>query len=108
MANAGHAPAPPGSRVAVYGATGHTGRFVVAELLRRGFTPVSVARDQGKLAASGFRGHGVEGRAASIDEPPSSIPRRRGLRDNQAGAAARTASASSRTAARIAGRGSWP
>jgi short subunit dehydrogenase-like uncharacterized protein len=64
----GHA-APQRSRVAVYGATGHTGRFVVAELLRRGFAPVCVARDQGKLAASRFRGHGVEGRAASIDEP---------------------------------------
>jgi hypothetical protein len=33
---------------------------------------------------------------------------RRGLRDHQAGAAARTASASSRTAGPIAGRGSWP
>jgi short subunit dehydrogenase-like uncharacterized protein len=69
MADAGHASAPPGPRVAVYGASGHTGHFVVAELLRRGFAPVSVARDQRKLKASGFRANGVEGRAASIDKP---------------------------------------
>jgi putative NADH-flavin reductase len=31
--------------VAVFGATGHTGRFVVAELSQRGMTPVAVARD---------------------------------------------------------------
>jgi hypothetical protein len=31
-----------GQVVAVYAATGHTGRFVVAELLRRGFVPVAV------------------------------------------------------------------
>nr|BFE78905.1 hypothetical protein GCM10020093_015060 [Planobispora longispora] len=35
--------------VAVYGATGHTGRFVVAELLRRGFVPVLVGRDAARL-----------------------------------------------------------
>jgi dihydrofolate reductase len=32
--------------VAVYAATGHTGRFVVAELLRRGFVPVAVRSNQ--------------------------------------------------------------
>jgi short subunit dehydrogenase-like uncharacterized protein len=70
MAAHGHAPAPPaGPRVAVYGATGHTGRFVVAELLQRGFAPVAVARDDGKLAGSGFREQGIVTRAASIDEP---------------------------------------
>ena len=57
------------ARIAVYGATGHTGRFVVAELLRRGFTPVAVARDDRKLAGSGFRERGILTRAASIDEP---------------------------------------
>src|SRR5918999_6280080 len=59
------------SQIAVYGATGHTGGFVVAELLRRGFAPVAVARDDGKLAASGFREQGIVTRAASIDEPAS-------------------------------------
>jgi short subunit dehydrogenase-like uncharacterized protein len=56
-------------RIAVYGATGHTGRFVVAELLRRGFAPVAVARDDGRVAVSGLREQGVSTRAASIGEP---------------------------------------
>ena len=56
-------------RIAVYAATGHTGRFVVAELLQRGFAPVAVARDAGKLADSGFREQGIVTRAASVDEP---------------------------------------
>ena len=37
--------------VTVYGAYGHTGRFVVAELLRRGFVPVLAGRDHDKLTA---------------------------------------------------------
>ena len=63
----------PGRRrqVAVFGATGHTGRFVVEELRRRGFAPVAVARDGAKLAASGFSGSGVETRLAAIDDPAS-------------------------------------
>ena len=31
--------------VVVFGATGHTGRFVIAELLRREMTPIAIARD---------------------------------------------------------------
>jgi NAD(P)-dependent dehydrogenase (short-subunit alcohol dehydrogenase family) len=57
--------------VAVYGAAGHTGRFVVAELERRGFVPVAVARDEAKLAVSDFGARGVETRLASIDDPES-------------------------------------
>jgi Saccharopine dehydrogenase NADP binding domain len=30
--------------IAVYGARGHTGRFVIAELARRGFTPIAIGR----------------------------------------------------------------
>jgi NAD(P)-dependent dehydrogenase (short-subunit alcohol dehydrogenase family) len=56
--------------VAVYGATGHTGRFVVAELERRGLVPVAVGRDEGKLAVAGF-GADVERRVAAIAEPES-------------------------------------
>lgn len=37
--------------VAVLGAYGHTGRFVVAELLRRGWTPILCGRDPARLAA---------------------------------------------------------
>jgi len=60
-------------RIAVFGATGHTGRFVVAELLRRGCVPVLVARDAARLEA--FRqavdqadGQPLETRVASIDD----------------------------------------
>ena len=60
-----------GRSVAVYGATGHTGRFVVAELLRRGLVPVAVARDAGKLAVSDFGARGIVTRAASVDDPAS-------------------------------------
>ncbi|MEO3431981.1 NAD(P)H-binding protein [Inquilinus sp. CAU 1745] len=56
-----------GRAVAVYGATGHTGRFVVAELLRRGVEPIAVARDGAKLAE--FAGTGVAVCVASIDAP---------------------------------------
>lgn len=57
--------------VAVYGATGHTGRFVVVELERRGLVPVAVARDEAKLALAGFATRGVETRAASTDDSRS-------------------------------------
>lgn len=53
--------------IAVYGATGFTGRFVVAELLRRGFAPVAVARDDAKLAV--FREQGIATRAAAVEQP---------------------------------------
>ena len=38
-------------RVMVYGATGHTGRFVIDELPRRGLTPVLAVRSTERLAA---------------------------------------------------------
>jgi short subunit dehydrogenase-like uncharacterized protein len=40
--------------VAVYGASGHTGRFVVAELSRRGFPVIAIGRDAAKLAGADF------------------------------------------------------
>ncbi|HEY0502336.1 MAG TPA: saccharopine dehydrogenase NADP-binding domain-containing protein [Lysobacter sp.] len=55
--------------VAVYGAYGHTGRFIVAELLRRGWTPIPCGRDAARLAALVARHPGLEGRVASIDDP---------------------------------------
>ena len=55
-------------QVAVFGAYGHTGRFVVAELRERGFEPLPVGRDAGKLAAA-FPG--VEQRVASVNDPAS-------------------------------------
>lgn len=61
---------PTHPRIAIFGASGHTGRFVVAELLRRGLTPVAVGRDPARLAAAGFP-DAVETRVASIDDPAS-------------------------------------
>lgn len=46
--------------VAVFGAAGHTGRFVVPELLQRGFRPIAI----GRRAAA-------ETRTAAVDDPAS-------------------------------------
>lgn len=48
--------------VAVYGATGHTGTFVIAELQRRGLAVVAVGRDVSKVPV------GVTVRVAAIDD----------------------------------------
>ncbi|TDD79211.1 saccharopine dehydrogenase [Actinomadura darangshiensis] len=58
-----------GRTVAVFGAYGHTGRFVVAELRKRGFVPVLSGRDAGKLEA--MAEPGLEARPASVDDPAS-------------------------------------
>ena len=57
--------------VVVYGAYGHTGRFVVAQLMRRGWTPVLSGRDAGKLDALATEYIGLEARPASVDDPAS-------------------------------------
>ena len=70
--NTQHEISPGSGRfVAVFGASGHTGRFVVAELLRRGFTPIPIGRDASRLAASGFQDRGMENRTANIEDPAS-------------------------------------
>lgn len=53
--NAGH--------IAVYGATGHTGNFVVNELRRRGLPVIAVGRDVSRLPGD------IPARTASIDDP---------------------------------------
>jgi short subunit dehydrogenase-like uncharacterized protein len=63
--------AESGRFVAVFGASGHTGRFVVAELLRRGFRPIPIGRDASRLAASGFQDRGMENRIANVEDPAS-------------------------------------
>ncbi|MGP4029283.1 saccharopine dehydrogenase family protein [Actinomadura sp. 3N407] len=60
-----------GQPVAVFGAYGHTGRFVVAELRGRGFVPVISGRDAGKLQALAASHPGLEARPASVDDPGS-------------------------------------
>ena len=56
------------SKVAVFGATGHTGRFVIQELLRRNIRPVAIARDPGRLAEAGFHTERITGRVAILDD----------------------------------------
>ena len=60
-----------GRTIAVFGASGHTGRFMVAQLLRRGFAPLAIGRDIAKMTASGFQDSNVPIRTASIDDPSS-------------------------------------
>jgi hypothetical protein len=60
-----------GHTVAVFGAYGHTGRFVVAELRERGFVPLLAGRDAGKLDALAASHPGLDVRSASADDPAS-------------------------------------
>jgi hypothetical protein len=60
-----------GQTVAVFGAYGHTGRFVVAELRERGFVPLLVGRDEDKLRAFARTQPGLEARRAAADDPAS-------------------------------------
>lgn len=52
----------------VFGAYGHTGRFVVSELMARGFTPILSGRDATKLNALAAIHGDLEVRPASIDD----------------------------------------
>lgn len=58
-------------KVTVYGAYGHTGRFVVSELLKRGLTPILSGRDNEKLQTPGKKYYGQEVRPASVGDPLS-------------------------------------
>jgi saccharopine dehydrogenase-like NADP-dependent oxidoreductase len=62
---------PSNPTVAVFGAYGHTGRFVVSEVRRRGWTPVLAGRDAEKLAELPATNTDLEPRPASIDDPAS-------------------------------------
>jgi Saccharopine dehydrogenase NADP binding domain len=57
--------------VTVFGAYGHTGRFVISELRKRGFTPILSGRDAAKLKEAGHTHPGSEVRVASVDDPAS-------------------------------------
>jgi saccharopine dehydrogenase-like NADP-dependent oxidoreductase len=58
--------------VVVYGATGHTGRFVVAELLERGFDPVISGRSAVQVQMQALDAdRKLTARAASVDDPRS-------------------------------------
>ncbi|MEU4132571.1 saccharopine dehydrogenase family protein [Streptomyces wuyuanensis] len=59
-----------GQLVAVFGAYGHTGRFVVAELAARGFVPVPSGRNARALEELADE-HGLEARVAAVEDPAS-------------------------------------
>jgi short subunit dehydrogenase-like uncharacterized protein len=54
--------------VAVFGAAGHTGRFVVLELVRRGIVPIAIARDLAALTAANFGSCEVLRHRASVGD----------------------------------------
>ncbi|MEH6419870.1 saccharopine dehydrogenase family protein [Pseudomonas sp. CGJS7] len=58
-------------RVCVFGAYGHTGRFVVARLLQRGWLPVLSGRDAVRLQALAAAFPQSPVRVASVDDPSS-------------------------------------
>jgi short subunit dehydrogenase-like uncharacterized protein len=60
-----------GRTIAVFGAAGHTGRLMVAQLLSHGFKPLAIGRNSAKMAEAGFKESGVPIRTASIDDPTS-------------------------------------
>lgn len=57
----------------MYGAGGYTGKLVVAELIRRGITPVLVGRNLGRLAA--VDAPGADRRRADSGPTPTTRPR---------------------------------
>ncbi|WP_327237885.1 saccharopine dehydrogenase NADP-binding domain-containing protein [Streptomyces sp. NBC_01317] len=57
--------------VAVIGAYGHTAAFVLAELRRRGLTPVLVGRDTTRLRSAAEAHPGAETHVASLADPAS-------------------------------------
>jgi NAD(P)-dependent dehydrogenase (short-subunit alcohol dehydrogenase family) len=59
----------PNRTVTVYGAYGHTGRFVVAELLSRGWTPILAGRSTDRLEALGAEYPELEARPAGVESP---------------------------------------
>ncbi|MFC9080209.1 saccharopine dehydrogenase NADP-binding domain-containing protein [Streptomyces sp. NPDC057062] len=60
-----------GPVIAVVGATGHTGRFVVMELIRRGLKPIAITRNTAALAAADFESHGAITRQATVEDAAS-------------------------------------
>ena len=62
---------PSNRTVAIYGAYGHTGRFIVAELVRKGLTPILSGRHLHKLNGVSEAHGGLEVRVATLDAPAS-------------------------------------
>lgn len=88
---AGHERRP----ILVYGAAGHTARFIIEELRDKGFAAILCGRDRRKLEAVASAHGGVEVRVASVDDPSALIHAMAGVDAvvNAAGPFALTASA---------------
>ena len=71
MLNASSCAFTKGHKIVVFGASGHTGRFVVSELARRGAMGILAGRDPAKLLALHQTYPAFEARVASIDDPAS-------------------------------------
>jgi NAD(P)-dependent dehydrogenase (short-subunit alcohol dehydrogenase family) len=71
MSITGTSPVAQNRTIAVYGAYGHTGRFIVAELDKRGWTPILSGRDPVQLHAFAAMYPSLDVRPASIDDPAS-------------------------------------
>jgi hypothetical protein len=61
----------PNRVVTVFGAYGHTGRFVVAELRKRGWMPILSGRNAAKLKVMHDINSGLEMRVADVENPKS-------------------------------------
>lgn len=60
---------PTNRTITVFGAYGHTGRFVACELRKRGWRPILSGRDAEKLDAVATLFAGSDVRPASVDDP---------------------------------------
>ncbi|UJW30425.1 saccharopine dehydrogenase NADP-binding domain-containing protein [Saccharothrix sp. AJ9571] len=65
-------------KIAVYGASGFTGKLVVAELARRGITGVAAGRDAERLRAVAERWPGARWVAAEVTDPAALVAAFRG------------------------------
>lgn len=71
MSNRSSSAFSKGHKIVVFGASGHTGRFVVSELARRGAMVILAGRDPDKILALHKKYPAFEPRIASIDDPAS-------------------------------------
>ena len=59
------------NNIAVYGAYGHTGKFIVSQLVQQGFNPILCGRDKEKLLRYSQQYSNLETKVADINQPES-------------------------------------
>jgi short subunit dehydrogenase-like uncharacterized protein len=57
--------------IAIYGAYGHTEKFIVSQLLEQGFSPILCGRDKEKLLSYSQQYPDLEAKVADINQPES-------------------------------------